>query len=87
MGRSSGRVGVMALKRPVPDDVQTWVERTCAAQGVSVKVTDPAVIAAAAVLVGQTRQTGSRRSGSKRFRPGTAGRIVTRSRTEATIAR
>jgi hypothetical protein len=67
--------------------VRAWVARTCAAQRLPVKINDPAVIAATAVLVRQTRQTGSRRSGSKRFRPGTAGRIVTRSRTDATIAR
>gem|GEM_PF-3225265 len=77
----------MALRRPDPDGVQTWVERTCAEQGVPVKVTDLAIIAATAVLVRQTRQTGRRRSGSKRLRPRTAGRIVTRSSTEATIAR
>jgi hypothetical protein len=69
------------------DALRAWVERTCAAQGLPVKVTDPAVVAAVATLLGQNRQTGSSRSGSKRLRPRTAGRMTTRSSSEATIAR
>ena len=87
MGRATGGVGAMALKEAASSDVRAWVERTCAAQGVPVKVTDPVVLAAVAVLLGQTRQTGSRRSELKRFRPATAGRTVIRSSIEATIAR
>ena len=87
MGRATGSVGAMALKAAAPSDVRAWVKRTCAAQGVPVKVTDPAVLAAVAVLLGQTRQTGSSRSESKRFRPGVPGRTVIRSSIEATIAR
>lgn len=77
----------MVVRAPAPEVVRAWVERTCAAQGVPAKVTDLAVLTAAAALLGQTRQTGPRRSGSKRLRPGAAGRIVIRSSTEATIAR
>lgn len=77
----------MAVRRPVPDAVRTWVERTCAAQGLPVKVTDPAVVAAVVTLLGQNRQTGSSRSGSNRLRPRTAARMMTRSSSEATIER
>lgn len=79
----------MALSRLGPSaTVVAWVERTCAEQGLPVKVTDEATLARVATLFrDQTRQTISRRSGSKRLRPGTAGRIVTRSTSEATIAR
>lgn len=68
--------------------VVAWVERTCAEQGLAVKVTDEPTLARVATLFrDQTRQTTSSRSGSKRLRPATAGRIVTRSTSEATIAR
>ena len=66
---------------------RAWVERTCAAQGLSVHVTDAATVQGLAVLLRQTRQIGARRSGSKRLRPRTAGDTTTRSRIEATIAR
>ena len=76
----------MALKPP-PPEVRAWVERSCAAQGLRVKVTDPAAVARVAALVGQTRQTGSRRPASNR-RPAVEARDTTiRSRTDATIAR
>ncbi len=42
-----------------------WVDRTCAAQGVPVKVDDHATIGTVVLLLGQSRQTGSTRSGSK----------------------
>jgi hypothetical protein len=77
----------MGVTERTPQNVRAWVERTCAAQGIPVFVTDPVVVTAVAVLIGQTRQTGSKRSGSKRLRPGTAGRMVIRSRSEATTAR
>lgn len=64
-----------------------WADRTCEAQGIPVKVGDRAAIANLAVLLGQSRQTGSIRSGSKRLRPRTAGRTVARSSTAPTIAR
>jgi len=70
-----------------PQMVRAWVERTCAAQGVPVVVTDPVTIAKVAALLAQTRQTGSTRSGSKRARPRTAGETTARSRTASTIAR
>lgn len=71
----------------VAEVARMWVEATCARQGVPAKVTEPAAVEAVAALVGQTRQTGSSRSGSKRFRPRTARPTTTRSRIEATIAR
>ena len=71
----------------LPDLARAWVERTCAAQGVPVKVRDPAVIRTAVALVGQTRQSGSMRSGSKRVRPRSPRPTVARSSTAATIAR
>lgn len=60
-----------------PRFVEEWVQRTCAAQGVPVKVTDARVIEQVAVLVGQMRQTGSRRVGSKRARPRVPGPTTT----------
>ena len=88
LGRSAGAVGDLDMRKPdVPAAVRAWVERTCAAQGLPVKVTDHAALAAVATLLGQTRQTGSIRSGSKRARPGVAGLTTARSRTAATTAR
>jgi hypothetical protein len=69
------------------EEVRAWVERTCAAQGLPVKVGDPVAVAGIAVLLGQSRQTGSTRSGSKAVRPRTAGQMTARSRTAATTAR
>jgi hypothetical protein len=67
----------MAVSRALaPEVARAWVERTCAAQGLAVRVTDPRVVADVAVLLDQTRQSGSTRSGSKRVRPGTAGRTT-----------
>jgi hypothetical protein len=87
MGRAAGGVGIVGVSRPTAEAARAWVERTCAAQGVPVKVTDPAAIRAAVALVGQTRQSGSIRSGSKRVRPRSPGPTVARSSTAATIAR
>ena len=76
------------MKRPDGREVaQAWAERTCAAQGVPVKVVDRAAIEKVVVLLGQSRQTGSTRSGSKRVRPRIAGPTIARSRTAETIAR
>ncbi len=69
------------------DQARRWAERTCEAQGVPVKVTDRTAIGEVVVLLGQSRQTGSMRSGSKRVRPRTAGCTRARSKTAATIAR
>lgn len=78
----------MAVSRPAAAEVaRAWAERTCAEQGIGVKVTDAAAVAAVATLLGQTRQMGSMRAGSKVVRPRTAGRTMARSRTAATIAR
>ena len=49
---------------------QAWVERTCAEQGVPVKVTDRRVVAQVAELLReayQRRQRGSKRDQSKRL--------------------
>lgn len=69
------------------DAARGWAERTCERQGVAVKLTDPASIDAVVVLLGQSRQTGSIRSGSKRPPVRPAGRTTARSKTAATIAR
>ncbi len=93
MDRTAGSVGAMAMKDRVASEVvRAWVERTCSAQGREVKVREPLIIAAAVSLLrgeppGQTRQIGSTRSGSKRVRPRTAGRMIARSSTTETIAR
>ena len=71
--------------------VTAWVETSCAAQGVPVKVGDPAVVQAVAGLldprIAQRRQSGVMREGSKAARPLTAGPTVARSKRAATIAR
>ena len=80
----------MGVRQVRDEVVRAWVERTCAAQGVPVKVHDPLVTAAVVTLLGgkrQKRQTGSMRSGSKVVRPRTAGRMIARSSTASTIAR
>jgi hypothetical protein len=49
---------------------QAWAERSCADQGVPVKVADRRVLAEVADLLGlpaQTRQTGRKRDSSKRL--------------------
>lgn len=65
--------------------VVEWVENSCRVQGVSTKITDVAILGQVAVLlvagrqpdVSQTRQSTSKRSGSNRVRPLTAGLTVT----------
>ena len=86
MGSPARDLGVMVVK-VTPEMVVAWVERSCAAQGVPVKVRDPAVVAQVAALLGQVRQTASTRSGSKLVRPRTAGRTVAESSTDETIER
>jgi hypothetical protein len=86
MGPTPLDLGGVVMK-VTPEMVATWVERSCAAQGVPVKVRDPEVVAQVATLLGQVRQTASMRSGSKLDRPRTAGRMVARSRTADTIER
>jgi hypothetical protein len=85
--RSSCRGQLPVEVRVSPEMVEAWVRRTCAEQGVPERVSDPAVIGRVVALLGQVRQTGSIRAGSKRVRPRTAGRTTTRSRTAATMAR
>jgi hypothetical protein len=46
---------------------RTWVEETCAEQGIAVKISDPETIAKVAELLAQGIQTGRNRVGSKRL--------------------
>jgi hypothetical protein len=78
----------MGMTEVDPREVaRRWVERTCKAQRITAKVADRGAIGTIAVLLGQSRQTGSMRSGSKRARPRTARPTTARSSTAATIAR
>lgn len=83
-------VGFLVMPRDeLAARARAWAERTCAAQGLPVKVEDPAALAKVVAVVrdaGQTRQTGSTRSSSKLVRPGLARRIKTRSRSAAMTA-
>jgi len=47
--------------------VQAWVERTCADQGVPVKLSDPLALEQVAEILAQARQTGVKRDSSKRL--------------------
>ena len=87
MGRASGGVGVVGLKPLDPAVVAAWVARTRAAQALPVSIEDPVVIGRIVDLVGQARQTGASRSGSKVPRPRTAGATTARSSTADTIER
>lgn len=76
------------MKAPDPEVVRAWLERSCAAQGVPVKIADPRVIARVVTLLGQaSRHSASMRSGSKVVRPRTARRTIARSSTAETIER
>jgi hypothetical protein len=48
-------------------DARAWVEKTCAEQGIAVKISDPQTIEKVAALLAQGIQTGRRRAGSKRL--------------------
>lgn len=68
MAGPAGGVVRMGLSHLSPDEVAAWVAASCAAQGFSVKVTDPAVVRRVGVLLGEV-PAGSRahpRSGSTR---------------------
>ena len=64
-------MGRLPARRTGADDLRAravaWVERTCAEQGVPVKLSDPLLLAKVAELMAQGRQTGSRRDSSKRL--------------------
>jgi len=66
--RPAGRSG---LPEGWQEQCQAWVERTCAEQGVPVKVTDRHVVVQVAQLLressAQSRQRGSKRDQSKRL--------------------
>lgn len=51
MAGATGGVGVLAGLSE--EDLVAWVEASCAAQGVPVKVTDPAVVRGVCALLGQ----------------------------------
>ena len=64
MGRPpAGRSGTDDLKARAI----AWVERTCADQGVPVKLSDPVALAKIAEILAQGRQTGVSRDSSKRL--------------------
>lgn len=65
---------------------RAWAERTCAEQGVELKVTDPDIAAQIATLLyagrdeeepGARRHAGRTRLSSNRLRPRTAGPMLT----------
>ncbi len=54
--RSGGHAVTKESRDGVPVDVlKAWVQRSCAAQGLPVKVTDPAVLRQVGVLLGRSR--------------------------------
>ena len=51
----------MGLSGMSPEDLAAWVAKSCAAQGVPIKVTDPAVLRQVGVLLtGQASGAGAR---------------------------
>lgn len=63
MGRSTGGVGAMAGLSEA--DITAWVEASCAAQGVPVKVTDPDAVRRVGVLL----RTGDATGAQAKLRP------------------
>lgn len=66
MGRRAGDLGAVGPVIAVvdePDWLARWVAESCTAQGVPVKVTDPAVLARVGVLLG-ARMGGTRAQGA-----------------------
>ena len=55
MGRSAGRVGIMAGVE-TPETPAAWAKRTCKEQHLPVKVTDPEVLKNVAVLLRTSRK-------------------------------
>jgi hypothetical protein len=47
--------------------VRAWVERTCAEQGVPVKIADPLTLRKIGDILNQARQRGDKRDSSKRL--------------------
>jgi hypothetical protein len=78
------------IRKLAPEVVQAWLEASCAAQGVPLKVTDAAIVTQVARLInprlGQSRQTVETREGSKVVRPRTAGPTTARSTRDETMA-
>lgn len=89
VSRASGDVHVMdvAARAALEAEGRAWAERTCAEQGIELKVTDPDVALEIATLLyaGRDddepgvarRQAGRTRLPSKRLRPRTAGPMLT----------
>jgi hypothetical protein len=68
--RPAGRNGTdfdLTTEEGFAASARAWAERTCAEQGIPVKVSDPQTIAKVAELLAQGIQTGARRDGSKRL--------------------
>jgi hypothetical protein len=74
---------------------RSWAERTCAAQGVPLKLADPVLLGEVVTLLwagrvepepAYARQAGASRSGSKRLRPRRPGPTSMNSRTADTMA-
>lgn len=68
MARTSIDVVRMGLSQLPPDDLAAWVERSCASQGVPVKVTDAGVQRVVSVLMNPLPggEPAASRSGSRR---------------------
>ena len=64
-------MGRQPAGHPGTDDLaaraRAWVERTCAEQGIPVKISDPQTIAKVAGLLAQGRQNAVKRDSSKRL--------------------
>lgn len=75
MARRSGCLGGVVMRPHT--DIAAWTERSCAAQGIEVKVTDPETLRTVAVLLRtgdadpQRTRSVARGEGSGRLRPST----------------
>ena len=74
--RAAGVLGAMGVsseggrgfdREELAARARAWAERTCAEQGISLKVSDPQTIARVAELLAQGRQAGVSRESSKRL--------------------
>lgn len=51
-------MAAMAVKGPFPEVVRRWVERSCLAQGVAVRVTERGAVGRAGTLLREGRRPG-----------------------------
>lgn len=66
MKRTRGAGETPAIeRRHIPRELVTWVELSCAAQGIAVKVTDPLVVSQVAALFGQVLAPAQQRGGER----------------------